>query len=126
MSVSSAGRYAIDTTNKRQARAVVAARVIATDAPAYASPSASAPKKYNPPVTPSSVGNRLTGRSAVAYSRTMRPVPPVRGRDRQHCEPAAPVVLAVDPGERQKERQLPQEQDPEQRRHSRSQGRDRR
>src|SRR5207248_3789847 len=37
-------------------------------------PSASAPKKYKPPVTPSSVGSRLTGTSAVAYSRTMRPV----------------------------------------------------
>src|SRR2546430_17606862 len=51
MSVSSAGRYAIDTTNRRHARAVVAARVIATDAPAYASPSVSAPQKYNPPVS---------------------------------------------------------------------------
>ena len=53
---------------------LVTALVIAMDTPVYARPSARAPKKYRAPVTPRSVGRRLTGRSARAYSSIMRPV----------------------------------------------------
>src|SRR5438445_10814235 len=45
------------------------------DAPAYASPSASAPKKYNPPVTPSSVGNKRSEERRVGKEWRYRCTP---------------------------------------------------
>ena len=56
----------------------------------------------------------VTGSSAVAYRTAWRPVEePSRSRDGEHREAAARVVLAVEPADREKVRQLPEEEDRE-------------
>src|SRR5439155_24272442 len=66
MSVNRAGRYTMETKNRRHARPGVAPTRRPVPAATYPIPSTKAPKKYHAPDTPSTVGSRLIGSSAVA------------------------------------------------------------